>query len=174
MAQGGTLSLNKSLRTNKVALDPGNVAQSFRLFVSNPTADIPNYLVDIYGRPAAIDAGLQFEGTQASGIISPLYRIEVENNISRPQYNEYLNVPQGLMMTQSEYPNRPLTDMLGVNRDRAFMMDGTYATMPYPTKATNPNSDADFMAQQAWNANQLQTQYDNRLWLNSVDTQSGF
>ena len=48
-------------------------------------------------------------------MFSPLYRIEVEN-LQRPQYSEYLNVPQGLMMTQNEYENRPHTDMLGVNR----------------------------------------------------------
>jgi len=77
-------------------------------------------------------------------------------------------------MTQNEYPNQPRLDLLGVNRDRAFQMDGTYQTMNYPKHAVNPGSDADFLAQEQWNANQLVQQFDNRLWLRSPDTQSGF
>ncbi len=169
----GSLSLNKSLRTTKVASDPGNTAQTFRLFVSNPTCEIPTYLVDQYNRPAAIEAGNRFEGHGAPACLSSLYRVEVENNL-RPQYSEYLNAPQGIMMTQNEYPNRPHTDLLGVNRDRAFGYDGVYNTMPYPAHATNPSSDADFLAQAGWFGNQMLTKFDSKLWLRSPDTQSGF
>jgi hypothetical protein len=169
----GTLSLSKSLRTNKVANDPGNVAGTFRLFVSNPTADIPTYLIDQYGRPASIYSALKFEGHGAPASISPEYRIQVEN-LQRPQYSSYLNVPQGIMMTNSEYQSRPHVDLMGMNRNRAFGYDGVYNTMPYPVNAENPASDTDFLLQQQWNANQLLTQNDNRLWLRSSDTQSGF
>lgn len=174
-----TISLSKSIRTNKVANDPGTVAATFRLFVSNPTCDIPDYRLDEYNRPASIYGGLQIEGSGngtaggAPACFSPLYRIEVEN-IQRPQYSEYLNVPQGIMNTVNEYPNRPHKDMLGANRDRAFGMDGVYRRVPYPAKSVNPGSDADWLKQQEWYANQLDTFFDNRLWLNSSETQSGF
>lgn len=169
-----SISLTKSLKTSKVAVDPGNVAQGHRLFVSNPTCNIPTYLVDTYGRNANITAGLQFEGVGAPGCVSSQYRIQVENNNSRPQYSQYLNVPQGLMATVSEYPNQPSKDMLGVYRDKSFGLDGVYQRMAYPEKATDPNSSADFLAQQQWMANQLVTKFDSRLWTNSTDVQSGF
>ena len=168
-----TISLSKSLRTNKVASDPGSTAETYRIFTAaNNQCDIPTYLVDTYGRPTSIEAGLQFEGYGAPGCISPQYRIQVENNL-RPQYGEYLNVPAGLVMTQNEYANRPHSDLMGMNRDRAFGLDGVYRTAPFPTQK-NPNSDRDYLRMEEWNANRLLTKFDNRLWLNSADTQSGF
>ena len=176
-----TISLSKSLRTNKVAVDPGNTAQTQRIFITNPTCEIPTYLIDQYGRPASFYSALSTEGSGNGsaggqpGCISPEYRIQVEN-IQRPQYAEYLNVPQGLMMTHSEYENKPHYDMMGVNRSRAgvFDVDGVYRRMQYPEKAVNPNSDRDNLLQQEWYANQIMNYTDNRLWLNSADTQSGF
>lgn len=176
-----TISLSKSLRTPKVALDPGNVADTFRIFVSNPTCDIRDYRMDEYGRPSSIYGGLQVEGAGngnsggAPGCFSPEYRIMWENAL-RPQYAEYLNVPQGLMMTHSEFENQPHYDMLGVNRDRygAFNVDGTYKRTAYPSHAQNPNSDKQWLEQQEWYGLQMLNQFDSRLWLNSADTQSGF
>jgi hypothetical protein len=168
------VSLSKSLRTPKVSLDPGPVAQTFRYFDSNPTKDIPQYMVDIYNRPAAIDAGNVFLGPGCPGCFSPEYRIMNENAVSRPQYSEYLNVPQGLQMVQSEYPNRPKTDTLGRYRDRAFGIDGTFQRMAYPANAQNAGSDKDWMLQQAWFNNKLVNQFDNRNWVNSADTTAGF
>lgn len=180
----GYVSLSKSLRTNKVMSDPGAVAYGFRFFVDNPTCQIPDYRLDEYNRPASIYGGFAIEGNPDSnsgnwpnaGCLSPLYRIEVEN-LQRPQYNEYLNVPQGLMMTQNEYPNQPHKDMMGMNRDRAFGVDGVYRRMAFPggtPQGDNPSSDKAWLNRQEWYANQLMTQFDNRLWLNSAETQSGF
>lgn len=168
-----SLSLQSSLRTSKVSSDIGNVAQSFRLFVSNPTCEIPKYNVDMYNRPVSIMGGNQFEGNGAPGCVSSLYRIEVENNIVRPQYSQYLNLPQGLAMTMNEYPNAPHRDLLGVNRDRAYDMNGVYQNTEYPEKAVNPNSDADFNAQMAYNQRYVR-KYDQRAWLSSTETGSGF
>ena len=167
------ISLTSALKTTKVANDAGSVAQGFRLFVSNIENDIPNYLVDPYGRPCPIDGCLQWKGKGAAGALSPLWIIENQNMLN-PQYSQYLNVPQGLQMTQNEYPNRPHTDLLGVNRDRAFQMNGSYDRMPYPSSNTNPGSDADFLLQQQWNANQLLTKFDNRQWGKPGDLSSGF
>lgn len=174
-----TISLTKSLRTNKVANDPGNVANTFRIFTSNPTCSIADYRLDQYNRPASIYGGLSIEGSGngsnggSPGCFSPLYRIEVEN-LQRPQYSQYLNVPQGIMNTVNEYSNRPHTDMLGANRDRAFGLDGVYRRMSYPSNATDPSSAKDNLLQQEWFGNQLLTKMDNRLWLNSADLSSGF
>ena len=178
----GSPSLTKSLRTNKVMSDPGAVAQTFRLFVDNATCGIPDYRLDQYNRPASIYGGLGIEGSGngnaggAPGCFSSLYRIEVEN-LQRPQYSEYLNVPQGLMMTQNEYPNQPHTDMMGMYRDRAFGLDGVYRRTPFPggtPQGDNPGSDKAWLARQGWLANQLMTSFDQRLWLNSSENQSGF
>jgi hypothetical protein len=182
MSAGGSPSLTKNLRTPKVYPDPGNVAQTFRLFVDNATCGIADYRLDQYNRPASIYGGLGIEGSGNGGAggapacFSPLYRIEVEN-LQRPQYSEYLAVPQGLMMTQSEFQNSPHTDMLGMNRSRAFGLDGVYRRMPFPgstPEGNNPSSDKAWLQRQEWNASQLLNQFDQRLWLNSADTQSGF
>jgi hypothetical protein len=182
MSAGGSPSLTKNLRTPKVYPDPGNVAQTFRLFVDNATCGIPDYRLDQYNRPSSIYGGLSIEGSGSGnsggspGCFSPLYRIEVEN-LQRPQYSEYLNVPQGLMMTQNEYENRPHTDMLGVNRGRAFGLDGVYKRQPFPgnsSQGDNPSSDKAWLNRQEWMGNQLLNFADNRLWLNSSDNQSGF
>lgn len=182
MSAGGSPSLTKTLRTPKVYSDPGNVAQTFRLFVDNATCGIADYRLDQYNRPASIYGGLGIEGSGngnaggAPACFSPLYRIEVEN-LQRPQYSEYLNVPQGLMQTQNEYESRPHTDMLGMYRDRAFGLDGVYRRMPFPgtsVQGNNPSSDKAWLNRQEWFGNQMLNSFDQRLWLNSAETQSGF
>lgn len=173
---------DRKVRTCFCMSDPGAVAQTFRLFVDNATCGIPDYRLDQYNRPASIYGGLSIEGSGNGGqggapaCYSPLYRIEVEN-LQRPQYSEYLDVPQGLMMTNSEYQNRPHTDMMGMYRDRAFGVDGVYRRMPFPggsPQGDNPSSDKAWLQRQEWNANQLTTKFDQRLWLNSAETNSGF
>jgi len=170
-----SLSLSKSLRTNKVSPGANEVAQGIRLFVANIGENLAGQTqnVDQYGRPAPIDGALTFEGPGAPGFFSPEYRIEVEN-VQRPQYSEYLNVPMGLMSTNSEYQNHPRYDTLGVNRSRAMGLDGTYQTMAYPVGKLNPGKDQDYLYAQEWEAQQLMRLYDQRLWLSSPSTQSGF
>jgi len=167
------ISLSKALRTPKVSLDAGNVGFTVsNLFDENNKCAIPQLLVDTYGRPVAIDAGLPFLGNGAPACSTALYRISTENEL-RPQYSEYLNVPQGLQLTQNEYVGRPYYDTLGVNRQRAFGNDGQFLRMQAPD--ANPGSDKSWYAQQAFLNNQLVNKFDNRLWLNSGDSlQSGF
>ena len=182
----GSPSLSKSIRTMKVYPNPGNVAQTFRTFVHNSVCENAKsgFRVDPYGRPSSINGGLQIEGNAGSqggiaGCLSPLYRIETEN-ILRPQYGPYLNLPAGLMMTHSEYQNSPHYDTMigsqshGRDRPGVFGVDGMYKRMAYPSKATNPNSDKDNLEQEEWFANQMLGKFDSRLWLNSSETQSGF
>ncbi len=171
----GTISLSKSLRTPKVYPNSGNFADSFRIFVSNPTCDIRDFRMEQYGRPASIYGGLATEAPGVRGCLSPEYRIMWENAL-RPQYGEYLNVPAGLMMTQSEYQNQPHTDMMGYGRDRAgvFNVDGVYKRFPYPSKAVNPNSDKDNLEQMFWYENQMLGVNENRMFQNSAELNSGF
>lgn len=168
-----SISLTKSLRTTKVASDPGNVAQGFRLFDDNMQCQLGTTMVDTYGRPSALYAGNQFLGNGAPGCFTPQYRIMTENIVSRPQYSAYLNLPQGLSMMNSEVQGRKTVDLLGVGRDRSFGMDGTFQYAPYPSDS-NPSSDDAFMNNQSWFNGKLQKVNENRTFLSSADTQSGF
>lgn len=168
----GLVSLNKSLRTAKVTPDPGSVAQGFRLFDVNMQCEIPQYMIDEYGRPASMDAGLAFLGNGAPGCYSSEYRIDVEN-ILRPQYYYYLDVPQGIMKGGfSEYQNRPHNDLMGMNRDRAFGYDGMYTAGSYP-QCNNATDKCQF-EELGWESANLARKYDSRLWLRSADFNSGF
>lgn len=177
----GLVSLNKSIRTQKVTPEAFEIAETFRRFgPANATCDIPDYRTDQYGRPTSIYGGLSIEGSGngshggAAGCFPAGYRITVENYL-RPQFSEYLNVPQGLQMTQSEYQNRPHYDLLGVNRSRdgVFGIDGVYKGITAPAK-WNPSSDSDYLASEAWYSSQTNKVFDNRTFLNSADLQSGF
>lgn len=167
-----TISLNKSLRTTKVSPGASSVGYSFRVLDEPGPTCSKTYMVDQYGRPASMDAGLQFLGPVSAGCFSTMYPI-MRENILRPQYSEYLNMG-GLQGYQSEYANRPHMDLLGVQRDKSFGVDGTYQGLQYPMQATNPNSDADWTKQMDYMTARLQQADDSRLWLYSADTQSGF
>ena len=168
-----SISLTKALRTPKVSNDPGNVAFTVsNLFDENNKCAIPQLLIDSYGRPTSIDGGLPFLGNGAPACSTALYRISTENML-RPQYSEYLNVPQGMQLTQNEYVGRSYYDTLGVNRDRAFGNEGQFLRMSAPT--ANPASDKSWYDQQAFLNNRIVNKFDNRVWLNSADSlQSGF
>lgn len=164
------ISLNKSLRTVKVSNDPGNYAQGFRLFDASAC---PNYTnVDQFGRPGInVNSGYPQLNTSLGNFgvcYSPLYLITNENVVSRPQYSTYLNVPEGLQLTQSQYRNVPHNDLLGVDRDRAFGLDGTYAVPPYP-KDLNPRSENAWNESQNWYNYKLDQKYARQLYVNSSE-----
>lgn len=175
MAYG--MSLNKSLRTTKVTPEPQGTAYTDRVFYEKSPGcggDAGIFLVDSYGRPTSIDAGLRFEGPQlGQACWSPLYRISVENEL-RPQYSDYLNAG-GIQGWESNYLNRPHYDTMGVARDRSFGTDGTYKAVTYQdvSKATNARSDEDW-AKQLGYYGRFDQLNDSRLWLGSADLQSGF
>jgi hypothetical protein len=166
-----TLSLEKNLRTVKVSVDPGNYAQGFRLFDSSTC---PNYVnVDQYGRGGiSVNSGYPQLNTSLGlhGICySPMYLIQNENAVSRPQYSTYLNVPEGLQLTQNEYWNSAgKQDLLGVSRDRAFGLDGIYAIPNYP-KSSNPSSDRDWNASENWYDYKTNQKYARQMFINSAE-----
>src|SRR5271156_826650 len=86
-----SLSLTSSIRVPKVNTGLAvNLLSERRLdqsYIINPDRS----LYDDYGRVAGIDTIV--DETWGD---DPLYRMEVENEVSRPQYSYYLNVPQGL------------------------------------------------------------------------------
>lgn len=86
-----SLSLTSSIRVPKVNTGLAvNLLSERRLdqsYIINPD----RALYDLYGREASIDTI-----TDLTFGDDPLYRIEEENEVSRPQYSYYLNVPQGL------------------------------------------------------------------------------
>jgi len=182
---GGSPSLTKSLRTTKVAV--GGVPEvgfTDVMFTVQASCDIPSYLLDDYNRPSPWYSSLNYEGypmgnhgggsNGAAGCKTPLYRIEIEN-LLRPQYAEYLNVPQGIMMTQSEYQNRPRADLMGMNRDRAFGYDGSYVTGQYPLADLKKVGDEKaFLNTLGWEQSTYDRQFDSRQWARSADTSSGF
>lgn len=167
-----TISLSKSLRTTKTTPGLGNVAADMRIQgYGNPVCSYGQPLVDTYGRYATVYAGLTMDGPGIAGCASPLNRIEVEN-VLRPQYSDYLNVPQGLMEFQpvSEGANRPRADLLGVNRDQAFGLTGLYDYLPAPTpNQLNPNDDANWQRSQAYESMKLDKLFENRRFTNSAD-----
>lgn len=172
-----SISFQKSLLTPKVSNGAGSVAQYMRVF--EVPADVNFVNVDSYGRgPISIYTGNYPQLSPALGVFSarysPLYRIDVEN-AQRPQYSEYLNVPQGLMELQSEYRNtRPNVDLLtnskNGGRSRAFGMDGVYER-PAPPTDLNPSSEKDWMALEDWNHSRLVTFADNRQWVSAAAVQ---
>jgi len=165
------ISLNRALRTPKISPDAGNFAQGLRLFDSMSCVAPLN--VDQFGRSdVSVNSGfpqLNKSGGLFGTCFSPEYLIENENAVTRPQYNEYLNVPQGLMMYPTEYPNRPKADLMGVGRDRVFDLDGWYVRPAYDPKAMNPESQQDYNIQTDWYNQQLITKFDNRRWINSAE-----
>jgi len=171
----GDISLSKSLRTPKVTPGPTEYAQSFRLFNTPLCENLQNYAVDQFGRPGVSpNSGYPLLNTSLGNFgacYSPLYLIETENMISRPSYSQYLNVPQGVMMMQSEYQNRPNTDLMGVQRNRAFGLDGTYQYPAFPAQSSlNPASDKSFLEDINANRYRLLGQFDSRMWQNSAET----
>lgn len=165
------ISLNRSLRTPKVSPDAGNYAQGMRLF--DTTHCIAPLNVDQFGRSnISVNSGFPTLN-QSLGMFgacfSPEYLIQTENLISRPEYNAYLNVPRGLMMYPTQYPNRPKSDLMGVGRDRVFGMNGWYVAPSYDAKATDPTSERDFNIQQDYYNQAMVQKFDNRRWINSAE-----
>lgn len=176
-----SLSLTKALRTDKVAVDPTKFLAGTRLFDANIALTIPEYFIDSYGRPVNAGSSLPYLGPgNAPGAYSAEYMIQLQNNVMNPNYSLYLDVPQGVMKGGlSEYSKPAYDTMLGTNnpgRDKlgVFNIDGEYRGLSYPEQATNPNSDTDFAKQQQWMAQQSQTQFRNRVYLNSAAANSGF
>ena len=164
-----SISLNKSILTPKVSNGVGNMMQYMRTF--QMPADVNYVNVDSYGRgPISVYSGNYPQLNSSLGVysarFSPLYRIDVEN-AQRPQYSQYLNVPQGLMMFQSEYTQRPYVDLMGVNRDRAFGMDGMYARPQPPINSTNPDSEKDWMMNQDWVNSRAVNKFSNSTYVES-------
>jgi len=167
-----TISLNKSLRTTKVTPGPGEYADTFRRFTSaNNACFIKPQLVAADGRNVdSLYGGLShLYGLGGCGESLSEYRISVEN-VLRPQYSNYLNVPLGLMETVSEYPNKPRYDAMGVNRGRALGLEPTYQSLQIPTEQQyNANNDTDWMKTQGFFVNAMNRVNEDRYFANSVD-----
>ena len=177
MAYGSTPSFLASLLVPKVSNDPGNMVQYMRTFQQPVDVNFVN--VDSYGRgPISVYSGnypqLSNKLGDYSARYSPLYRIDVEN-AQRPQYATYLNVPQGLMTMQSNYMNRPSTDLLvgskSAGRAGSFSMDGTYMYPSPPVNNVNPASERDWMMSQDWLQARAVTHNDNRSWVSGAAVQ---
>lgn len=175
-----TISLMKSLRTDKVG--PG--VNNFASYISqvdnvNVAREIPIQLYDIYGRDVPISGGLNWLGPGAAGVTTPEYMIQLEDAVSRPQYGVYLDVPQGVMKGGISEYNNPTTDTmfgtknLGRGNLGVFGISGEYRAMSFPENATNPSSDKQNAEQMEWYAQQTQTQFRNRVYLNSAYASSG-
>ena len=85
------LSLEGAIRTCKVDTAYANKMQSDRfLNPANMVCPIWNGL-DTSGRPVCADSFI----TKTAGCNNPLDRIQVENDVSRPQYTEYVTLDAG-------------------------------------------------------------------------------
>lgn len=115
-----SLSLTASIRTPKINTGlAANLLSERRLdqsYIINPN----RALYDDYGREAGIDTIV--DETWGD---DPLLRMLVEDEVSRPQYSYYLNVPQGLQgVSDAEdytsqaprYKSLKNADTLSVNR----------------------------------------------------------
>lgn len=169
----GTISLSKSLRTDKVIPDAGLGIQGMRLFDANIEREIPQYTVDTYGRVTQITAGLPFQGTQSGGVLSPQYMIQTENYL-RPDYSTYLDVPQGVLKGGVSEYQRPTYDTMfgssvqGRQNFGVFDINKQYQGMPFPANAFNPTSDKDFALQQAYLSERAQSKFRDRMYLNAL------
>jgi hypothetical protein len=125
-----SLSLTSSIRVPKVNTGlAANLLSERRLDQEYIIA--PNRaLYDDYGRTAGIDTI-----TDLTWGDDPLYRMDEENEVSRPQYSYYLNVPQGLQGVGSGedytaeapmYKSFRNADTLGVNRFDSLGFAPTY------------------------------------------------
>lgn len=161
------ISLQGALRTDKVTPDMQNTAAALRTLGYATLCNIPDNLHDAYGRPTSLYGGLTLLGTGTNaGCYTPEYRIQVEN-ILRPQYSEYLNVPEGLAeIIPNVGPNRQHYDTMGVNRARVFGLDGSYDYIKPP--ALNPKSDKDFLLSQAYEQMQTVRANENRSFTRSA------
>lgn len=117
-----------SLKTAKTSNGLGGFAFSTRIL--NPKNQVcpARFLVDSYGRDgAAIDS---LDTLSCAGAFDPTVRIDVENAL-RPQYGEYLNVPQGLSVFNNMYTSQN-GDTLGVGRDKPGVLNtaGVYRQGP--------------------------------------------
>jgi hypothetical protein len=125
-----SLSLTASIRTPKINTGlAANLLSERRLdqsYIINPD----RALYDDYGREAGIDTI-----TDLTWGDDPLYRMDEENEVSRPQYSYYLNVPQGLQGVGSGtdytaeapmYKSLRNADTLGVNRYDSLGFAPTY------------------------------------------------
>jgi hypothetical protein len=162
-----SISFQASLRTDKTTPGLGNTAASLRNLGYATLCEIPETLIDQYGRPTSLYGGLTLLGTGTNaGCYSANNRIQVENYL-RPQYGEYLNVPQGLGEIVTNYANKPHYDTLGVNRSRFFGLDGSYNTMAPPP--LNASSDSDWLKSQAYEQMLTNRLFENRAFTNSPD-----
>ena len=125
-----SLSLTASIRTPKVNTGLSNNLFSERRLDQEYIINPQRALYDDYGRVAAIDTV-----TDLTFGDDPLYRMLEEEEVSRPQYSYYLNVPQGLQgVGDSEdytaqapvYKSMRNADTLGVNRFDSVGFAPTY------------------------------------------------
>lgn len=119
------ISLTGSLRTPKVTTGLAVNLQSMRQLYPSEIINPNRNLYDTYGRPSAIDSMM----TQTAGT-NPQYRVLTENML-RPQYSYYLNLPEGLDQTPARMQSQE-RDTLGVQRDQAFNMNPAYKIVGPP------------------------------------------
>src|SRR5579872_6270789 len=125
-----SLSLTASIRVPKVNTGLSNTLFSERRLDQEYIINPPRPLYDDYGREASIDTV-----TDLTFGDDPLYRMLEEDEVSRPQYSYYLNVPQGLQgVSDAEdytdqapvYKSMRNADTLGVNRFDSLGFAPTY------------------------------------------------
>lgn len=125
-----SLSLTASIRVPKVNSGLANTLESERRLDQEYIINPNRALYDDYGREAAIDTI-----TDLTWGDDPMYRIDEENEVSRPQYSYYLNVPQGLQgvgdamdytFQAPRYKTMQNADTLGVNRFDSLGFAPTY------------------------------------------------
>lgn len=108
----------KAIRIPRVTSGLAPNAQSERTFNQNYIINPNRDLSDNYGRPAGIDS---LDALTVGH--DPLYRIEAENLVYRPNIHPYLDMESGLAGGFGR-------DTLGVRRDESFGLQGHYAVGP--------------------------------------------
>jgi hypothetical protein len=128
----GVISITKNLRNPKVSVGYADNARSETFqdlrFAVCPVASFQ----DNYGRPVSTYGSKILTG----GCNSANARIDVENNVWRPYYHPWLNVPEGIQQADYEkyVDDTSNRDMMGVARDRSFGLHGHYYEV-----STEPN-----------------------------------
>lgn len=124
------LSLTASIRVPKVNSGLAANLESERRIDQEYIIAPNRALYDNYGREAGIDTIKDLTWGD-----DPLYRMLEEDEVSRPQYSYYLNVPQGLQGVSDDmdytsqaprYKSMYGSDTLGVNRFDSLGFAPTY------------------------------------------------
>ncbi len=142
------ISLTAAIRVPKVNTGLASNADSERRINLDYIVCPRRGLYDTYGRgPVGIDS---IDTLTANGCHDPMYRIELENEVYRPQWGYYLNVPQGMEGGQVGGPSRynlSRADTLGMYRDQFLGYDGTYkVNTPLRPQFAGNKDDAMFYA----------------------------